>query len=53
MQPLQIRIANVIARASDEDFNKKLEPKPMIAFLEDENVYIEPLNKSVLNDIKL
>lgn len=53
MQPLQIRIADVMARASDEDSNKKLESKPMIAFLEDENVYIEPLNKSVLNDIKL
>ena len=53
MKPLQIRIADVIASASDEVSNKKSEPKPMIAFLEDENIYIEPLNKSVLNDIKL
>lgn len=53
MQPLQIRIAEVIARTSDEDFNKKSSKKPMIAFLEDDNIYIEPLNKSVLNDITL
>lgn len=54
MQPLQIRIAEAISRSSDENFSKKIKPKqPMIAFLEDETVYIEPLNKSVLNDIKL
>lgn len=54
MQPLQIRIAEAIARSSEEDFSKKIKPKqPMIAFLEGETVCIEPLNKSVLNDIKL
>ncbi len=54
MKPLQIRIADVITTASDASFNKNLKQKqPKIAFLEDEQIYIEPLNKSVLNDIKL
>ena len=54
MQPVQIRIAEAMATISNEDFHRKREPKqPMIAFLENETVYIEPLNKSVLNDIKL
>ncbi len=54
MKPLQIRIADVITTASELSSNKNSKQKqPMIAFLEDENIYIEPLNKSVLNDIKL
>ena len=54
MKPLQIRIADVITTDSDSSFHKNSKQKqPMIAFLEDENIYIEPLNKSVLNDIKL
>ncbi len=52
MQPMQIRIADIIARSPDKPSAKEvLEPK--IAFLEDGNIYIEPLNKSVLNDIQL
>lgn len=50
MQPIQIRIADVFARASD---NNKGPSDPRIAFVEDENIYIEPLTKSVLNDITL
>lgn len=52
MKPIQLRIADVIARASDnsEDIESSA---PKIAFLEDDNIYIEPLSKSVLNDIKL
>ena len=50
MQPMQLRIADVFARASD---NSKEEAAPRIAFVEDENIYIEPLTKSVLNDITL
>ncbi len=51
MQPIQIRIANVFARSADRPENKGAEPR--IAFVEDENIYIEPLTKSVLNDITL
>ena len=50
MQPIQLRIADVFARSSDES---KAAAEPRIAFVEDENIYIEPLTKSVLNDITL
>ena len=50
MQPIQLRIAEVFARASDGD---KEAAEPRIAFVENENIYIEPVTKSVLNDITL
>ncbi len=51
MQPIQLRIADVFAtRASD---SAKGPAEPRIAYVEDENIYIEPLTKSVLNDITL
>lgn len=50
MHPIQLRIADVFARASD---NSKGPSEPRIAFVEDENIYIEPVTKSVLNDITL
>ena len=52
MNPIQLRIADVIARAADKPEGKSTS-EPRIAFLEDDNIYIEPLTKSVLNDIKL
>jgi septum site-determining protein MinC len=52
MNPVQIRIADTIARSPDRPV--KASPKEVkIAFLEDGNIYIEPLNKEVLNDINL
>lgn len=52
MSPTQIRIADVIARAPDKPVkNEAKEAK--IAFLEEGNIYIEPLNKSILQDIRL
>ena len=53
MHPIQLRIADVFARASDRQPEEKTVPEPRIAFVEDENIYIEPLTKSVLNDITL
>ena len=50
MHPIQIRIADVFARAED---NSKGAAEPRIAFVENENITIEPLTKSVLNDITL
>lgn len=50
MQPIQLRIADVFARASD---NSKGAAEPRIAFVKEENIYIEPLTKTVLNDITL
>ena len=52
MRPTQIRIADVIARSPDKPI-KDAEKDAKIAFLEDGNIYIEPLNKNVLNDIRL
>ena len=57
MQPIQIRIADIIARSPDENRkikrNKKEKAEIKIAFVEDGNIYIEPLSKDVLNDIIL
>ncbi len=52
MDPVQIRIGDVIARSSDET-KKSLNNEPKISYVEDGNIYIEPITKSVLNDINL
>lgn len=52
MQPSQIRIADSIARAPDKP-QKNVEKETKIAYLEDGNIYIEPLNKNTLQDINI
>lgn len=56
MSPMQVRIADTIARAPDKpdkpDKKKEL-PQPKIAFLENDTIYIEPADKNIINDIKL
>lgn len=52
MRPTQIRIGDVIARSPDKPVKDTVK-EAKIAFLEDGNIYIEPLNKNVLNDIRL
>jgi septum site-determining protein MinC len=52
MNPVQIRIGDVIARSSDET-RKNVSNEPKISYVEDGNIYIEPITKSVLNDINL
>lgn len=52
MNPMQIRIGDVIARCSDNAGIKQYKSETKIAFLEDDNIYIEPLNKDVLNEIR-
>ncbi len=51
MSPNQIRIGDVIARSPDE--KKKVEAETKIAFSQDGNIYIEPLDRNVLKDISL
>lgn len=51
MNPTQIRIGDIIARSPDEKQKTDLETK--IAFCQDGNIYIEPLDRNVLNDISL
>jgi septum site-determining protein MinC len=52
MNPTQIRIADTIARAPDKPVKQEVK-EAKIAFLEDGNIYIEPLNKNILQDISL
>jgi len=52
MSPTQIRIADTIARAPDKPVKDEVK-ETKIAFLEEGNIYIEPLNKNILNDIHL
>lgn len=53
MSPVQIRIADTIARSPDESPRRKKGRETKIAFWEDGNIYIEPLDKDVLGDIRL
>ena len=52
MNPGQIRISDSIARSPDNPVKAAVK-EAKIAFLEDGNIYIEPLGKDVLNDINL
>ena len=50
MYPVQIKIGDIIARCADKP--KKLsKPETKIAYVDGENIYIEPLNREVLNDL--
>lgn len=53
MEPVQIKIADLIARAPDKPVKKMREKQAKIAFIENGNIYIEPLSRDVLNDIML
>ena len=63
MDPMQIRIADYIARNSDGPEKKdkkkilkkkdKSEEQPMIAYVDAGNIYIEPITKEVLADINI
>lgn len=52
MSPTQIRIADTIARSPDKPVKQEVK-EAKIAFLEEGNIYIEPLNKNILQDINL
>jgi septum site-determining protein MinC len=52
MSPTQIRIADTIARSPDKPVKQEVR-EAKIAFLEEGNIYIEPLNKNILQDINL
>ena len=52
MNPMQIRIGDCIARCADKP-KKKVDDEAKIAFVDQENIYIEPLSKSVLSDINI
>ncbi len=55
MTPMQIQISDIIGRSPDKP-KKRFGSKntdAQIAFVENENIYIEPVSKSVLNDINI
>lgn len=52
MHPVQIRIADTIARSPDNP-GKDRNNETRIAFLDNGNIYIEPLDKDVMSDIHL
>ena len=50
MNPVQIRIGDVIARSSDE---KREPPKePQIAYLEENTIYVDTISRKTLSDIQ-
>lgn len=51
MNPVQIRIGDIIARSTDKKQKMKKNSDPQIAFVEDGNIYIDALCKEVLNEI--
>ena len=54
MNPMQIKIADVIARSADTSTHKKSKNKniqPKIAYVGEGNIYIDDLLQEVLNDI--
>jgi len=54
MAPMQIRIADVIARSADGPlYTKGNMTGPMIAYAENGNIYMEAITKDVINDIRI
>lgn len=57
MIPMQIRIGNVIARSPDSSrtkkglFRREPEAEAKIAYVEGENIYIEPISRTVLSEV--
>ncbi len=52
MQPSQLRIADVIARSADSK-EQGIDSVPMMAYLDEENICIEQVNKKAVNSIDL
>lgn len=56
MEPVQIRIGNLIARSpdkTDKKKNKKEKDEPKIAFAENGTIYIENVTRNIMNEIRL
>lgn len=59
MQPMQVRIGDLIARSPDQKGKSRKkkkdnrEPETKIAYVENENIYIEPISRALMNDINM
>ncbi len=51
MNPMQLRIGDVLGRSSDSP--EENEKGPQIAFVEDGNIYIESIDKNILSNIHI
>ncbi|NLK21510.1 MAG: septum site-determining protein MinC [Epulopiscium sp.] len=52
MRPMQLRIGGIITRAPDqEDYKEGLKLFPQIAHLHNENIYIEPIDHKLLENL--
>ncbi len=51
MNPMQIRISDIIARSPDEAPKNPVK-ETKVAYIENGNIYIEPFTKDVMNDIR-
>lgn len=51
MDPIQIQIADIIARSSDTQKNVKVKQEAMIATVMDDQIYIESVSKTAIQDI--
>jgi len=52
MRPMQLHIGNVITRSPDQgDFKDHSQVSPQIAYLYDNNIYIEPIDYKVLENL--
>ena len=58
MEPIQIKIGDVIGRSADKVQNvkrrgkkKPIPAEPQVAIVKDGNIYIEPITKGLLNNI--
>ena len=51
MQPTQIRIGNVIARSSDDTRQRRESLDPKVAYVEDDRIYVESIDRSVIKDM--
>lgn len=59
MQPMQVRIGDLIARSPDDKGKGRRrkkdnkDPETKIAYVENENIYIEPISRALMNDINM
>ncbi|RZS92936.1 septum site-determining protein MinC [Cuneatibacter caecimuris] len=52
MQPMQIRIGDVMGRCADGVSKRGTKPTgPQIAFVENENIYVESISRDIMNEI--
>lgn len=52
MEPIQIQIADIIARSSDTKSHFKKKQEPMIATIQEHQICMEAVSRSSINDIK-